>query len=125
MEIISDTVQLIPSYVPIPEANLDVYIRASLQELLLLLKNQHERIPGTKSDIIRHALIKLSRILQPQEPTPFTSPSPDNTPSTTIPPQPVPLQPTSEGGRLKVPLKIPPMSDTEFDKLLKSIVRKD
>ena len=38
-EIISDTVRLLPTRMAIPEANIEDYIRASIQELILLMSN--------------------------------------------------------------------------------------
>ena len=40
-EIISDTVHLLLERIPIPEVNIDNYLRASIQELIQLLTNRH------------------------------------------------------------------------------------
>ena len=44
-EVINDTVKLTPKHIPIPESDLETYVRASIQELIYLLK--HKKIlPG-------------------------------------------------------------------------------
>ena len=114
-EIVSDTVRFLPTNIPIPEANIDDYIRASIQELIHLLTNRQSKLPGTKSTIAKTALVRLSTILGNTEPL---DPSIEKT-----------LVPTqcraSEGEKNKKTVPIPPMSDEEFNKLLESIPTKE
>ena len=58
----SDTVRLIPKYIPIPEAKLETYIRAFIQELIYLLKHKNTPLPGLKSTITKTTLIRLAEI---------------------------------------------------------------
>ena len=63
-EVISDTVKFIPSYVPIPAANIDDLIRHSFSELIHLLKTRKTIFPNHSTQQNgTEALLKLSNIL--------------------------------------------------------------
>ena len=62
-EIISDTVRLILEHIPIPEIDINDYLRASIHELIYLLRHKGKTIPGTKSTVAKTALIKLAQLL--------------------------------------------------------------
>ena len=43
-EIVSDTIKIIPNYVPIPQTNIDDYIRAQFDTIIQLLKNKKQHM---------------------------------------------------------------------------------
>ena len=62
-EIVSDTVKFIPSYVPIPETNINDHIKKTLTDLTHLLYSKSPAVPGLTSPSSRAALIQISTLL--------------------------------------------------------------
>ena len=122
-EIVSDTIKIIPNYVPIPQTNIDEYIKEKLLTIFKLLQQQKPSISPIEYPHSQSALLKTAEILH------------NNNPQMTI------IQPksmehqirTSEGVKTSSNIarkrrknnKIPPMSNEEFEKLLRSIKNKD
>ena len=122
-EIVSDTVCLLPTRLAIPEANIDDYIRASVQELILLISSQQSNIPGLKSNIAKTVLKSLTNTLETKKTNVHQLEQTQNNKNNNNPKQlSLPSCVTSEGGTsIKKHVKINPLSDEEFDALLKSI----
>ena len=123
-EIISDTVRLIPKHIPIPEVDADDYLRTGVQELIHLLWLKKDKIPGTKSDVAKNALIKLAQILQRDSCKLADSTlAQKHTAATTflhnIPNHPQVV--TSEGAKHKFPVKIPSITDEDFEQIKGSL----
>ena len=69
----SDTIKLIPRYVPLPTANIDDYIRQSFNTLFELLKRKKTTFPGINvSDGTTSALITLTECLHNNRMAPTT-----------------------------------------------------
>ena len=62
-EVSSDTIQFIPSYVPIPEPNIDLHIRRTLHDLVQLLTSKSPAIPALTTESSKQAIIKISQLL--------------------------------------------------------------
>ena len=123
-EIISDTVRLFPQRLTIPEANIDDYIKASVQELILLITNRQSNIPGVKTNMTKQALISLADTLGTNRTN--IQQLEDTKNKTNIEKTiPDPQCATSEGGvSIKKAVKIQPLSNEEFEALLQSIPQK-
>ena len=103
-------VRLIPKHIPIPEVNIDDYLRAGIQELIHLLRHKNNKIPDTKTNVARYALIKLTQIVQ-RDSCEFSDPTflPKDIPSTLLL-QKIHTHPqvtTSKGAKEKLPVKLP------------------
>ena len=89
-------------------------MRSRIQELINILHNKDQHIPGIKITIAKTALIKLAQILHRDE-VPVTSFSPQQNYNTNSP-----QDTTSEGG-IKKGFILPQQTEKEFQKILNTV----
>ena len=67
-EIVSDTIKIIPNYVPIPQTNIDEYIKEKLLTIFKLLQQQKPSISPIEYPHSQSALLKTAEILHNNNP---------------------------------------------------------
>ena len=68
---ITDTAQIIPRNVPIPQANLDDHLRSTASEILHLLKSKPSVLPAYTPPTTQQALIDIAKLLNRDTTTPL------------------------------------------------------